>query len=273
MNQLQEPEQLVQEPEQAEQEQPLPAVPVQEELPIPLERMYSAAYRQASNSERLMTENIMADYACHANAMMADQGIDYSAAMAQVDPNWAEHQWTVLPIKEGDLQPGDEVFSTKPPVLACNSKLNGMYNDTVALTDESAVTYRVQHNGKATHSGDIHTPYGDGGSGGLRHTVILNPNCEKTFVISTPWVEGQPRPVRLLKDTHPVFEVRTYSGDDMIRQVLGQNFSDGMECTACVNARVTKMNENLWKIEILRQFLPTGYADDIVGLHTSVANP
>ena len=56
----------------------------------------------------------------------------------------------------------------------------------------------------------------------------------------------------------------------MTRRVIGQDYSVGGENTACLNAKITKEREGLWKIEVMCKFLPKGYANDIISLHESV---
>ena len=230
-------------------------------LPPPLARCCTDGFRQASCTERQITEDNIACYREQAIALMESEGISYHDAMSQLDKNWSENQWTALEIKEGDLKPGDIIYSEKPPILCCNSLLkDGLYNDTVLQMGQDAVTYRHRNNGMATHSGDVSTPYG------LRHTVTFNSNVQCCHSISTPWLNSRPMPISTLVTTEPVFEVRTFIDNIMTRQVIGQDYSIGEKNTACVNARVTKMSDILWKIEIMTHFLESGFADDIPSL-------
>lgn len=240
-----------------------PLSPPSSPLPASLRmtRCCTGAYRHASNTERQITEDNVAGYREQAEILMASEGISYNEAMQRLDGDWSEHQWTVLEIQEGDLQSGDIVYSDKPPILCCNSLLlDGLYNDTVLLVGQDAVTYRNRRNSTAEHSGDISTEYG------LCHTVTLKSDVVCCHSISTAWFNSQPKPIRTLATTEPVFEVRTFIDGIMTRQVIGQDFSAGGENTACVNARVTKMSDILWKIEIMSHFLASGFADDIPSL-------
>ena len=163
--------------------------------PVPtLRRHCTGAYRETSISERLTSESIVANLSEPARLLMEKEGISLNEAMRRLDDKWDEHQWTTKPIKEGDLKPGVVVYSTKVPVVACNSVLlEGLYNDTVILTGESGVTYRNKYNGKATHSGDIMTPYG------LRHTIVFETECNEAVVLSTPW-DGWKEPGMILSE-------------------------------------------------------------------------
>jgi hypothetical protein len=234
--------------------------------PCGLKRGCSAQYRSSSLMERQITENIVDNYKEQAQKLMKLSDINYEQAMQQLDPNYEEHQWTMLSLHEQDLEIGEVIYSTKPPIIACNSKLNKLFNDTIAITDNDELTYTSIKTSLGSHSGDIHTNFG------LRHTIKLNPDCDKDiYIISSPWQNAKSKPIQMLQSTNPTLEVRTFEEGKMTRRVIAADYSIGNEHTAFLNLKISRDKEhNLWKIEIIFKFLRNGFADDITNLRISI---
>ena len=235
-------------------ESPLPPIPS-------LTRCSTNDYHNSSKKEKVTSQTIYNNNKFKAETLMKTESISFNEAMSRVDENYYENEWLRRDLQPEDLKPGDILWSNIVPSVCTNSiLLDGIFYDTVGITKTAGVTYRQKNNDYANHSGDIDTPYG---GRGLRHIVQFNNNIPEFFVISTPWKNGHSMPIKILAKTRPVFEVRSCLNGEHMRHVIGMDFISGGDNTACVNVRVTKIDENLWKIEIMEFFLPIGHADNL----------
>ena len=241
-----------------------------EEYPVS-SRTCTGHYRMKSKHERVDTIEKVLRYEVKVNKLMEEKHINYDQAMREVNPTWEEDQWVTKPLMEQDMKVSDIYYSDEVPFVCCNSVLKGIYNDTILLGPNGGVSYSDRERIDLKHSGDIITPYG------LRHkgTIIdINSDSDVEYsVISSPWVNSRATSVSRLEDTKPIFEIRTIEGGEMIRRVIKHDFTVGGNNTACLNGKISKeKNSHRWKITIMCEFLPKGYADDLPSLIESVKN-
>lgn len=223
-------------------------------------RTSSNAYRQSSNIERTTSNQVYNTNFANAQSISQTEGVSFDVAMTRLNSRWSEDKWARIPINSEDSKVGD-VFTTTELSICCNSKLDGMYNDTVAATvgsNATCVTFSNKHASNMVHSGDIITPFG------LRHNIKYISTNWKTnqfgYILSTPWINGKACSVTQLSSTVPVLEIRTEDVDGMKRFIIPQDFTDGGKHTACVSAMV-KFVDGLWTITLVKNFI-MGFADD-----------
>jgi hypothetical protein len=227
-------------------------------------RNASQSYRTCSGSDNETVYQSYKMYAEEAGVMATTESISYNDAMERIRPSWKKDKWaTVVPEAE-DSKNGD-IITTKSLFVSCNSILNGMYNDTICVfvdkDTNSYVTYLRKSSSNMTHSGDMTITYG------LRHEITFSTselNGKVGYIVSSPWENKRSRPIKELITTRPIFEVCTEDDGVLKRYIIPQDFSQGGDNTACVNAEIT-FNDGLWKITLKKDYIK-GFADDMYPL-------
>jgi hypothetical protein len=230
------------------------------------QKVSSDIYRNVSDSSRALSNVAWENATPLAAAYAMANDVSEEVARQAIDPDYETHRWERVQLQGEDSKVGDQIRSPKVQ-LVCNSLLNGRYNDTYATQNNptmpqvptSYVTYRSRHSVTMNHSGDQQTTYG------LRHTIGLNkPDTigSTVHILSASWTSGQCGPVALLTSTQPILEIRTEAHDGTLaRYIIPQDFSQGGEMTASVNARATWDGE-MWTVTIMQEFV-RGFADDV----------
>jgi hypothetical protein len=224
----------------------------------------SKDFRSCSSCDRAKTESKYESVFGAAHQLSQSHGLNFNEAMTRISPSWKKDKWaTVVPEVE-DSKVGD-VITTKSLFVCCNSILNGMYNDTIGVfidkITDSHVTYSKKLSSNMIHSGDMNITYG------LRHEITLSPSNldgKVGYIVSSPWVSGRSRPITELATTCPIFEICTEDDGVLKRYIIPQDFSEGGNNTACVNAEIT-FNDGMWKITLKRDFIG-GFASDMFAL-------
>jgi hypothetical protein len=221
----------------------------------------SEAYRGASQIERSCSDEAYEAATPLAQEYSASHGVSVEEARKVVDPNYDANKWGRIPLEGEDAKVGAQIRA-KSVELVCNSNLHGMYNDTYGSVITSAdsvtsVTYRATESVHQSHSGDIKTPFG------LRHIIKYKGISQSSVshVISASWTAGQRGPITKLTESNPILEIRAETDGVLKRYVIPQDFSEGGNMTACVNANVTWDGE-YYTVTIMREFIH-GFADDV----------
>ena len=234
----------------------------------PIQRTTSDGYRAYSCGARTQTDS---EYGVHyqsAHALSASAGIDFHSAMERIAPEWEEKKWESIEPEKDDSKVGDTI-TTKKLRVTCNSLLQEMFNDTIGVFFDAEknewVTYSAMESAVMKHSGDKIIPYG------LRHIMSFDPSKVEGmvgYIVSAPWVQSRPRPIAELASTNPIFEVCTDDDGVLKRHIIPQDFMDGGDKTACVNAMV-KFTDGLWHVTFMRDFV-NGFASDMKTLVTDL---
>ena len=210
-------------------------------------------YRTSSTLERSISTAKKEKNISTAKILSAKKGISVDDAMQEINPNWNEEKWTLIELNDNDSKIGEE-FTTESLSICCNSLLTDkIYNDTIGIFNEKGVSYKDRYNDYMIHSGDILTPFG------LRHKIefkkeYIGSEDYVGYIISSPWLAGKSYPISSLIKTNPILEIRTEDNDNKKRFVIANDYSNGDNFTACVNAKITYKN-NLWTIKIVKKFI------------------
>lgn len=221
----------------------------------------SEEYRGLSQIERSCSDQAWEAATPAAEAHSAAHGISVEEARKVVDPNYDANMWARIQLEGVDAKVGAQIRA-KSVAVVCNSNLRGMYNDTYGTVITGAdpvtsVTYRAMKSVHQSHSGDINTPFG------LRHIITFKGihQSSTAYILSASWTAGQRGPINKLTESNPILEIRAETDGVLKRYVIPQDFSEGGDMTACVNASVTWDGE-YYTVTIMREFI-RGFADDV----------
>lgn len=232
----------------------------------------SAPGRASSAAYRTCTEAKMNDLFEQIRIYSASNDISIEEAKKQLLERGQVDKWEIIPLEGKDAQVGDTFTSEHPPQVVCISRIIGerTYIDTVLVTvtdfedgqkNFEIVTYMQRETNLVTHSGDKIVDYG------LLHSICFKQSNQpmKAYVVSTPWKDRKSLPVKEVKHSNSILEIRTENetenNTELKRTVIPQDY-DGTtdEQTACVNAKVSYDGE-LWTVTIERKPIK-GFASD-----------
>ena len=152
------------------------------------------------------------------------------------------------------------------------------------INKDTVVTYDKPKSYNMTHSGDKFNTYG------LQHIIEFNKDKFTTgYIISSPWKSSSADKISTLTATNPILEIRTEDEnmdenldenviidaaaaaaepDNIVKDpilkrfILPQDYTEGGDNTACINAEIKyDVAEKKWIVKIRRDFI-NGFAND-----------
>ena len=232
-------------------------------LTLGLFNTLSQNYRNISDEMFKSAKTVLDGHAYQATQYAEDNHVSFDDAMEKmVGKNYNKLKWEAVRIQGYDSNVGDQITSSYMEIHCNSVVVKGLYNDTVCIAKKGeefeSVTYTEQKSSLMTHSGDIRDGYG------LCHVVNFKDGFEEGFVISTPWVNTQPRLVSELNKTEFILEICAQDGDDLKRYIIPQDFSDCGDNTACVNTKIV-YKDGKYTATIMRKYT-MGFANDTIKL-------